>query len=335
MCPSAISNPIMVTVAGPPTCATPTFNPPAGTYSSAQDVAISTTTPGATIYFTDDGSTPTYPTSGTTQLYTGPVTVSSNETLKAIAIEAGYLNSAVGSADYVIEMMVTLVLQPITPSSGGGNNTDTLVWNDVSADHYDIWRQILGAGYQFLATVSGAVQTYDDTGTAADWLNGQYDYYVLAKDSGDNTLQTSNTESTVWAVSEVFTIVSGDESVGPIPSGGAGEGFYDGTTNGGRTCGSTTVGGVRYGGTPISVAAYQQGAAYSNTIVFALQGNSWPQNYFTSIAFTDSGGNHYNLNSAAAVYSTSNAPGSTSWQWPAVLGFPFNNGAHYVWTVTP
>ena len=40
------------------TCAAPTFSPAAGTYSSAQTVTISTTTSGATIRYTTDGSTP-------------------------------------------------------------------------------------------------------------------------------------------------------------------------------------------------------------------------------------------------------------------------------------
>ena len=39
-------------------CATPTFSPAAGTYSSAQTVTISTTTGGATIRYTTDGTTP-------------------------------------------------------------------------------------------------------------------------------------------------------------------------------------------------------------------------------------------------------------------------------------
>src|ERR1700726_3464672 len=38
--------------------ATPAFNPPAGTYSAAQTVTLSTTTAGASIRYTTDGSAP-------------------------------------------------------------------------------------------------------------------------------------------------------------------------------------------------------------------------------------------------------------------------------------
>jgi len=78
--------------------ATPTFSPVAGTYGSAQTVTISTTTGGATIYYTTDGTTPT---TGST-LYSSPITVSVSETVKALAVEAGWSNSAIGSAAYVI-----------------------------------------------------------------------------------------------------------------------------------------------------------------------------------------------------------------------------------------
>ena len=78
--------------------ATPTFSPAAGSYSSAQTVTISTTSSGATIYYTTNGSTPT--TSST--VYSGPITVSATETLKAIAAESGYFNSNVATAAYTI-----------------------------------------------------------------------------------------------------------------------------------------------------------------------------------------------------------------------------------------
>src|SRR6202022_1800741 len=57
--------------------ATPAFSPGAGSYSSAQTVSISTTSSGATIYYTTNGSTPT----NNSTVYSGPITVSASETL--------------------------------------------------------------------------------------------------------------------------------------------------------------------------------------------------------------------------------------------------------------
>ena len=83
---------------GNPTCATPTFSPAAGIYTSAQSVTISSATEGATIYYTTDG---TEPTTNSTQ-YNGAISVSSSTTIKAIATAAGYDNSSVATATYTI-----------------------------------------------------------------------------------------------------------------------------------------------------------------------------------------------------------------------------------------
>ncbi len=106
---------IPITVSGgTPTVATPTLNPPAGSYSSAQSVAISSATSGASIRYTLDGSTPTS-SSGT--LYAGPVSVSSSATLKAIAYKSGSTNSAVRSGDYTITIP-TVATPTFSPPAG-------------------------------------------------------------------------------------------------------------------------------------------------------------------------------------------------------------------------
>ena len=103
-----------------PQAATPTFNPPAGPYGSAQSVHISTTTTTGSpaIYYTTDGSNPTYPVTGTTKLYSGAVTVSTSETLKAITAATGLLNSAVGSAAYVINGLPAAATPTFTVAPG-------------------------------------------------------------------------------------------------------------------------------------------------------------------------------------------------------------------------
>ena len=84
---------------GTPTCATPTFSPEAGTYTQAQNVSISCETEGATIYYTTDGNNPTTSSS----VYSEAINVSTNTTIKAMAVAEGYNNSAVATAEYTIE----------------------------------------------------------------------------------------------------------------------------------------------------------------------------------------------------------------------------------------
>src|SRR5436190_8479274 len=61
------------------TVGTPTFSPAPGTYSAAQSVSLSTSTAGAQIRYTTDGSTPT----ATSALYGGPINVAATMTIKA------------------------------------------------------------------------------------------------------------------------------------------------------------------------------------------------------------------------------------------------------------
>ena len=97
------------------TVATPTFTPPAGTYSGTQTVTIATATPGASIRYTTDGSAPSE-TVGT--LYSAPVTVNTSTTIKAIAYKSGLADSAVNAAAYALRLSVTVAPASATLSAG-------------------------------------------------------------------------------------------------------------------------------------------------------------------------------------------------------------------------
>jgi hypothetical protein len=86
--------------------ATPTFSLAPGSYTSARTVAVADITPGATIYYTANGATPT--TSSTK--YSGPISVAATETLKAIAVATGYTNSTIASAAYTIGYPIDTVV---------------------------------------------------------------------------------------------------------------------------------------------------------------------------------------------------------------------------------
>src|SRR5204863_69180 len=92
--------------------ATPALSPSGGTFTSSVTVTLTDSTPGATIYYTTDGSTPTTASAA----YTGPITVTTTQTIKAIAVASGYTTSAVASGTYTIQ--VPAATPALSPSGG-------------------------------------------------------------------------------------------------------------------------------------------------------------------------------------------------------------------------
>jgi N-acetylneuraminic acid mutarotase len=133
-----VTQSIVVNVIG--VAATPTFSPVAGSYTAAQTVSISDTTAGATIYYTTNGTTPT--TSST--VYSGPIAVSSTETLEAIATATGYSTSAVASAAYTISIPTNPVpaisgISPAFTDAGGAVFTLTVNGSGFIASSTVYW----------------------------------------------------------------------------------------------------------------------------------------------------------------------------------------------------
>jgi alpha-tubulin suppressor-like RCC1 family protein len=91
----------------------PTLSPGTNSYASAQSVTISTTTPGANITYTTDG---TEPTSSSTA-YSSAITVSDTRTIKARAFKTGWTDSNATPASYWISSG-TVATPTISPAGG-------------------------------------------------------------------------------------------------------------------------------------------------------------------------------------------------------------------------
>ncbi len=101
------------------TVAAPVFKPD-GTISfrGTQTVEVSCATPGASIYYTTDGTTPT----STGTVYSGAISLTSTTTIKAIAVKTDMNDSAVAAATFT------------RCSSSGGGGVSSVPGYDVSAD---------------------------------------------------------------------------------------------------------------------------------------------------------------------------------------------------------
>jgi hypothetical protein len=111
-----------------------TFSVPPGTYTSSQTLALAGQQSGTSIYYTTDGSTPTFPVTGTTQTYSGPITVSSTETVKAIGVVSGYSNSPLTAESYTINGGATQVAAPtFTPASGSYSGPQNITPSDSTS----------------------------------------------------------------------------------------------------------------------------------------------------------------------------------------------------------
>jgi uncharacterized protein (DUF1800 family) len=109
------------------TAAPPAFNPPPGSYIGPQPIEIFSSTPGAQIFYTTDGSTPS---SSHGTLYSSAVTLGQSATLQAIAVKSGLADSPVTSGQYAITLNPTLFLAQMVPQGSSlslGFGTASLV----------------------------------------------------------------------------------------------------------------------------------------------------------------------------------------------------------------
>ena len=150
---------------GTATVATPTISPAGGTFSDSVTVSLQTSTPGATIYYTTNGTTP----STASTAYTGSFTLTADATVSAFAVATGYDNSAVASADFTV-----------TTSSSGQQPYGSTPWpvpGLVETENYDEGGE--GVAYHDKrAGNTGAVYRTDDVDIWPSNDTGDAGYYV-------------------------------------------------------------------------------------------------------------------------------------------------------------
>jgi len=87
-----------------------TASPVAGTYGGTQSVTISADETVVDIYYTTDGTTPVYPVAGTTQVYSGAISVTETATIKHFARDLA------GNAGNVVSDAYTITAENQVPS---------------------------------------------------------------------------------------------------------------------------------------------------------------------------------------------------------------------------
>jgi hypothetical protein len=174
--------------------ATPVFSPAAGTYAPGQQVTISDSTEGATIFYTTNGTTPTT----SSAQYTGAINVNATTTIKAIAAATGSLDSAVATSTYTIETpAATPVFSPVAGTY-------------PSAQHVTITDGTTGATIYY--TTNGSVPTTSSTKyTAAITVSATTTINAIAVATGSLTSAMATATFTIEtpAATPTFSPVGG------------------------------------------------------------------------------------------------------------------------------
>ena len=278
-----------------PTTATPVIAPKAGSYVTVQTVSITDATAGAAIYYTQDGSTPTTASA----LYTGPFTISTSQTIQAIAAASGDLNSAVASSVYTINIppptQVVFVVQPantlldavITPAVQVAveNVLGNVVTTSSAAVTLTLYPSACPAPQPQPLGGTTTVNAVNGIATFSNLTVPNVASYVLTATSGTLESATSNafnitpppiTFTLPSPLVGIASTLTGSFTLGePAPPGGAVVNLSSSTPanvtispasvtiSAGQTTGSFTYTGVAAGPSILSVSAtgYQTGTA--------------------------------------------------------------------------
>jgi len=155
--------------------AQPVFSDTSLYHSSAFNVEITCPTPGASIYYTTDGSKPTT----SSKKYTAPVSISSNTVIKAIAHSDGMLSSETASATYLFEEPHTVPVVCLSTDSESFEQVYSVTdrWQKVEREGYFEYYEadgLLGTRFPCGLRVNGASTLTMDQKSLSIFLRGGY-----------------------------------------------------------------------------------------------------------------------------------------------------------------
>ena len=141
--------------------AMPTFDPAPGSYEESVSVTIATETPGASIYYTLDGTIPT----DSSTMYTGAINLTATTTIKAIAYADDLEPSFVATANYTVinTIDVTTVAQL---RAGLMDGTIYNLTSEVVATYIQTYRN-----QRYIQDATAGVLIDDDLGLITSTIN--------------------------------------------------------------------------------------------------------------------------------------------------------------------
>jgi hypothetical protein len=154
-------------------------------------VTLSDSSAGATIYYTTNGTTPTT----SSAVYSSAITVSTTETLEAIAVASGYTNSAVATAAYTI---TTQAATPMFSVAGGTYSTTQTVTISDSTSGATIYYTTNGT----TPTTSSSVYSSAINVSSTETLE------AIAVASGYTNSAVATAAYTITTLAPTFTITS-------------------------------------------------------------------------------------------------------------------------------
>ena len=176
----SLTTTLTITISAAGIVGAPTVTPAAGTYTQNQSAALVSSTEGAKLYYTTDGSEPALaggtPT-GTTMEYTAPIAVTGTQgqsvttTIRAIAVKEGMQNSSVQTFTYTINL--AMPKHTITATAGANGRISPAGMVEVTEGNDQLFTITAEEGYEIAALkVDNAevsvMSSYTFTGVRAD-----------------------------------------------------------------------------------------------------------------------------------------------------------------------